>query len=70
MAHAHGGGAAMPVAGLQPCERSKITLISTTPPQEGGFGKMQNLGFIGGLARLRCGIAPRPVFAILIDTIT
>jgi hypothetical protein len=48
MAHAHGGGAAMPVAGLQPCDRSKITLISTTQPQEGGFGKLQNLGFVGG----------------------
>ncbi len=46
MAHAHGGGAAMPVAGLQPCDRSKITLISTTEPQEGGFGELQNLGLL------------------------
>jgi hypothetical protein len=30
---------AMPVSGLQPCDRSKITLISTTLPQEGGFGE-------------------------------
>jgi hypothetical protein len=35
----------MPVAGLQPCDRSKIKLISTTEPQEGGFGKLRNLRF-------------------------
>jgi hypothetical protein len=51
MAHAHGGDAAMPVAGLQPCDRSKITLISTTQPQEGGFGESQNQ-FVSGVARL------------------
>jgi hypothetical protein len=36
----------MPVAGLQPCDRSKITLISTTEPQEGGFGKLRNLSLL------------------------
>ena len=34
--------------GLQLCDGSKITLISTTQPQEGGFGKLQNLEFVGG----------------------
>jgi hypothetical protein len=54
-----GGGGAMPVAGLQPCDCSKITLISTTQPQEGGFGKSQNLEFVGGVtvARLQRGVA-------------
>jgi hypothetical protein len=28
-------------AGLQTCDRSKITLIATTLPQEGGFGKLR-----------------------------
>ncbi len=75
MAHAHGGGAAILVAGLQPCDRSKITLISTTQPQEGGFGKLQNLEFVGGLARWasRRGLfhgATLPQRAILIETIT
>jgi hypothetical protein len=51
MAHPHGVSAAMPVAGLQRCDRSKITLISTTKPQEGGFGKLQNLEIIRCLAR-------------------
>jgi hypothetical protein len=45
-AHAYGGGAAMLIAGLQPCDRSKITLISTTEPQEGGFGELRNLGLL------------------------
>jgi hypothetical protein len=52
MAHAHGGCGATPVAGLQPCDRSKITLISTTQPQEGGFGESKNLEFVSGVARL------------------
>jgi hypothetical protein len=39
MAHSHGGNAMSPIAGLQLCDRSKITLISTTQPREGGFGK-------------------------------
>jgi hypothetical protein len=47
----------MPVAGLQPCDRSKITLISTTRPQEGGFGRSRLLEFIGGLSALYCGVA-------------
>jgi hypothetical protein len=51
----------MPVVGLQPCDRSKITRISTTQPQEGGFGKLQNLEFSVGLPRLFCGIVPQPV---------
>jgi len=39
----------MPVAGLQPCDRSKFTLIATTLPQEGGFGELRNREFIGCL---------------------
>jgi hypothetical protein len=43
MAQAHAGSAsaALPFAGLLRCDRSKITFISTTPPQEGGFGELQ-----------------------------
>jgi hypothetical protein len=38
MAHASSGSAASPAAQLQRCDRSKIILISTTQPLEGGFG--------------------------------
>jgi hypothetical protein len=43
MAQSHAGStsAALPFAGLLRCDRSKITFISTTPPQEGGFGELQ-----------------------------
>jgi hypothetical protein len=34
---------AMPVAGLQLCDRSKFILIETTLPHEGGFGELENL---------------------------
>jgi hypothetical protein len=39
MSLAPAGGAASEAAGLQRCDRSKITFISTTEPKEGGFGK-------------------------------
>jgi hypothetical protein len=34
---------AMPVAGLQLCDRSKFALIETTLTHEGGFGELENL---------------------------
>ena len=47
MAHASAGGGASEAAGLQRCDRSKITIISTTQPKEGGFGQFQ-------IAKLTC----------------
>ncbi len=72
----------MPVAGLQPCDRSKITLISTTEPQEGGFGKSRHLEFNDSLAACRdcnaasrrslfdCATLPQHRHTTLIQTIT
>ncbi len=42
------------VAGLQPCDRSKVTLISTTQPQEGGFGTSQTLAAWQNFAMRNC----------------
>jgi hypothetical protein len=38
MTYAFSGSAASPAAELQRCDRSRIILVSTTRPLEGGFG--------------------------------